>query len=64
MATPFYPNVTAAVEEYLTEVIEFTITTYNRWCSTSSKHAVTRTFTLRTIAGAVDTNLTGVDPAV
>jgi hypothetical protein len=63
MATSFYANVTTAVEEYLTTFIDFAITAYNHWRTISSEHAVSRTFTLSTIAGAVETNLAGVNPA-
>jgi hypothetical protein len=64
MATSFYLNVTAAVEEYLTRFINFAIAGYHHWCTISSEHAVARSLTLCTIASAVGINLTGVNPAV
>ena len=64
MATSFYPNVTATVEEHLTSFIDFTITAYDHWRTISSEHTVARALTISTIAAAVDANLTNVDPAV
>jgi hypothetical protein len=64
MATSFLLNVTAAVKEQFTKFIKFTIAAYNRWRAISSEHAVTRTFTLHTIAGPVDATLTAVDAPI
>jgi hypothetical protein len=63
MATSFYPNVTAAIEEHLTCFIDLAIPGDHHWCTISSEHAVARTLTLRTIASAVDANPAGASPA-
>jgi hypothetical protein len=64
MATSFYSNVTATVEEYLTRFIDFAIAGHHHWCTISSEHTIARGLTLRTVASAMDVNLTGVTPAV